>query len=126
EAVSIARFEVGVDVVRPAVDVAEQARRTKDSGAVRDSHADIGSPPSVRTEDVAQVHVDAGIQVVQQPGRRPFATALAVHLMPGNPVRPGKSEAEAEARLHEVAPGKAVVERLHVRIDNRKSTRLNS
>src|SRR5690606_7666338 len=54
---------------------------------------------------------------VQQPGRRPFATALAVHLMPGNPVRPGKSEAEAEARLHEVAPGEAVVEGLHVGID---------
>src|SRR5690606_23042488 len=62
-------LDIGVDVVRTAVDIAQHPRTGEDARTVRDAEPDPGRTPLFAPEQIADVHIDRRIEIVDQPGQ---------------------------------------------------------
>src|SRR5258705_7241693 len=90
-------LEINVDVIRAAVDVAEQARGAEDAGPVRDAEAEEGFVPLLRADEVADAEIDRGVEGLEELRLVAAALGEVAVLAERNPLRPGQAEPEADA-----------------------------
>src|SRR5439155_18220938 len=107
-------LDVGVDEVRSAVHVVEDLGHAENARAVADSQPEISLAQLLRPEEIAHAHVDGRVGVLQQLRGVAFARRLVPRFHEGHALRVRQTAAEADARAHAPAPGKAPVERLEI------------
>src|SRR5262245_45756907 len=113
-------FDVAVDVVRSAADVAEELGAAEDARAVRDADAEVGLAQSARGDEVAEAEVGRGVERIEQPRGRVAALRQVALLGERNFLGEGQADAEPEARAQLRVPGKAVEVGLDVGADLRE------